>query len=329
MNTMNIMTKNNHMQLKRSSQKGLSLVELLIAMVIGLFLMGGVITMFISTKGSDRTRDAISEMDVNGRAAIFALRQSILHAGYPSMHNMPLDKAFFTTTDPVLLTSPNCRGGAIQRDVALPTALQQTKDQTGADVITVVSLADNPCVAGQANCQTNVANQNDKAKVYYDCGGNVSLRDSRSVACSADPVAGMDNTMDAKIYSTFRLGDDNGNGDAKTLYCDGSRSGAGQEIADNIEAMQILYGIQKDDGTAIYKNATAVDAEGAWGLVTSVQIALLIRSQSNILKVNSDQTEYTLLDDTVTIDSADLRRLFRVYTTTIHLSNQNKGALIQ
>jgi len=44
---MNIIIKNNYKQLKKNSQKGLSLVELLIAMVIGLFLMGGVITMFI------------------------------------------------------------------------------------------------------------------------------------------------------------------------------------------------------------------------------------------------------------------------------------------
>ncbi len=326
---MNINTKKHHVQKKKRSQSGFSLIELLLAMMIGLFLLGGVITMFISTKGSDRTRDAISSMDANARAAISALRQSILHAGYPSMHNMPIDKAFFTTIDTPLLATPKCRGGAIDRDVALPAAQQQTRDQDGGgadgvvsgDVITVVSLADNPCIAGQASCDTTVANQNDKAKVFYDCGGRATLRDTRSVACSADPNAGMDNTMEAKIYSTFRI-------DSGALSCDGSRSGIDQVIADNIEAMQILYGVQKDDGTAVYKNATALDVESAWGSVISVQIALLVHSQDDLLDIPSTQNEYTLLDDRVAI-AAELRRLYRVYTTTIHLANQNKGALLQ
>jgi len=326
--TMKINFKNNQAQAKTKSQAGFSLVELMVAMVIGLFLLGGVITMFISTKGSDRMRDAISDMDANGRTAIAALRESILHAGYPSIHNVPMDKAFFTETDTVLLTSPKCRGGVIDRDIALPGARQKTRDRNRGDVITVISLADNPCATGQANCQANVANQNDEAKVFYDCASNIldnsASRDSRSVACSADPVAGMNNTMDAKIYSTFRLGS---GPNRRTLVCDGSRGGANQAIADNIEAMQILYGIQRDNGNAIYRNAAEVGTD--WGLVTSVQIALLVRSANNILQQASDQTQYTLLDNSVTINDADRRRLFRVYTTTIHLANQNKGKLLQ
>lgn len=304
----------------KATQRGLSLVELLISVTIGIFLLGALVTNFISTKESDRSRAVLSEMDADAASAIQIMRQTIRHTGYPSVYNVTLDKAFYTPSDPALV-NPLCRNGALKRDItdsATPGNDQKTRDRWRGDVITVISMADNPCQPGQLNC-ANLAAVNTDAPMYVDCMGGGSLRGNRTVACSADPIVGMPNQRDAKIYSTFRLG---GGNNSRTLYCDGSRGGS-QPLVGNVEAMQILYGVKQDNGMAIYRDATAVDAANDWGLVKSVQVALLMRSSKHdVLKQDNPKTQYILLDKSWTIAEEDYRRLFRVYTTTIHLANQ-------
>ena len=299
-----------------NSQAGVSVIELLISITMGVFLVAGVVTGFIGAKDSDKMRFAVSEMDANARVAMGALRQTILHAGYTSMYNVRLEKAFYTASDGIL-TNQNCRN-AIQRDANTPIWANRTRDSGRTDVITVISLADNPCNAGLATCPS-AANVNPDAHIYYDCVGGGADRDhARVVACSTDPTVGMMIPTEAKIYSTFWVNHD------RDLMCRGNR-GNTQPLVQNVEFMQILYGVKLDNGNTSYRKANDNDQ---WGLVNSVQIALLIRSSTNILKEPSSKTSYVLLDERRHIDSVDLHRLFRLYTTTINLENRSKGALL-
>ncbi len=301
-----------------SYQAGLSIIELMISITLGVLLIAGVATNFIGAKESDKMRSAISEMDANARVAIGILRQSILHAGYPSMYNVRLDKPFYTASDGVL-TNPRCRGGSVRRDLQTPSWSLRTRDSGRTDVITVISLADNPCKTGSTCPNTNI---NPNALVYYDCvGGGFDRRDSRVTECSADPKVGMKDPTQAKIYSSFWVNR------SRNLYCRGSR-GNTQPLVQDIEAMQVLYGVKQDDGSLSYRRATDVEASDQWSLVRSVQIALLVRSSTEVLKTPSDKIWYTLLDVRRRIATSDLRRLFRVYTTTINLENVKKGALL-
>ncbi len=303
-----------------NAQKGLSLVELLVSITLGTFILAGVVTNFIGTKEADKTRAALSEMDANARAAINILRQTILHAGYPSINNVRLETAFYTPEDGVL-TNKNC-GAGISRDLYTPLWWQRTRDSGRTDVMTVVSLADNPCKPGVATCP-GTANVNPAALVYYDCLGGGAKRDNpRVVSCSTDPDSGMEDPTEAKIFSTFWLRASN-----RTLYCKGSRGGA-QPLVENMEYLQFLYGIKKADGTISYRRANDITASNEWGYVSSVQVAMLMRSSKDILKEPSDKIWYTLLDVRRRVATKDLRRLFRVYTTTINLENRNKGALL-
>jgi len=159
-----------------------------------------------------------------------------------------------------------------------------------------------------------------QALVYTDCTGGGITRDAHVVACSTDPIVGMKERSEAKIYSSFRLIRNISSDEDRTLYCDGSRGGT-QPIASDVEAIQYLYGVQGDNNAIEYQNANSV---ANWGAVRSVQVALLMRSsEDHILKSDSDKTFYSLLDQKVDIASSDLRRLFRVYTTTINLENMN------
>jgi len=302
-------------------QKGMSLIEILVSMVIGIFLLGGIITNFVSTKDSDRLRAAVSHLDGNAHLALDRLTETIRHAGYPSIYNIHIDKPFYSAIDGAL-ANPECRDGK-PRDLSTPRSIDRTRDHSRGDRITVISLADNPCVAGQASC-ANVANVNPRALLYTDCvGGGATRANNRVVSCSAEPGVGMNDPTEAKIYSSFYLG---GGNNKHKLYCRGSR-GNTQPIADNIQAMQFLYGVKQLDGTTVYHNADAVENLSQWGQVNSVQVGLLMRSPKKVLKEDSDKTSFVLLDENINIPSDERRHLFRVYTTSINLENKNKDPL--
>lgn len=62
-------------------QKGFSLIELMVAMTIGLFIMGGVYQVFASTKQSNRILEAEAEMQENARFAFYMMTSIIQEAG--------------------------------------------------------------------------------------------------------------------------------------------------------------------------------------------------------------------------------------------------------
>ena len=64
-----------------SRQKGLTLVEVMIAMVIGLMLLGGVIQIFVTNKVVARTQSAAARVQENGRMALDILTEEIRMAG--------------------------------------------------------------------------------------------------------------------------------------------------------------------------------------------------------------------------------------------------------
>jgi type IV pilus assembly protein PilW len=66
----------------RSRQSGLSLVEVLIGMLLGLFLVGGVLQVFASSRQTYRVHDATSRMQESGRMALEVIARDIRMADF-------------------------------------------------------------------------------------------------------------------------------------------------------------------------------------------------------------------------------------------------------
>jgi len=66
----------------RSRQSGLSLVEVLIGMLLGLFLVGGILQVFASSRQTYRVHDATSRMQEGGRMALEVLSRDIRMADF-------------------------------------------------------------------------------------------------------------------------------------------------------------------------------------------------------------------------------------------------------
>jgi type IV pilus assembly protein PilW len=70
-------------------QGGFGLVELMISMLIGLVIIGALVSLFVNTSGNNRELARANSMIENGRFAIKVLEDDLAHAGYWSGH-MPL-----------------------------------------------------------------------------------------------------------------------------------------------------------------------------------------------------------------------------------------------
>ena len=79
-------------------QSGMTLIEIMIALLIGVFLIGGVIQIFLSTKKSYRTQESLSRIQENGRFALELMDHDIRLAGY-------LGCSPATTTNPVVIAN--------------------------------------------------------------------------------------------------------------------------------------------------------------------------------------------------------------------------------
>ena len=99
--------------------------------------------------------------------------------------------------------------------------------------------------------------------------------------------------------------------------------GAPLRLVDGVEAMHILYGLDTDaDGSA--NQYVPVAGVGNFDNVVSVRVGLLLRTDDDALAAQVDNTNYTVLDETVH-DGATVpgdRRLRRLLVRTIQLRNK-------
>lgn len=177
----------NHLKRK---EKGLTLIELMIAMVLGLILVAGVIQIFVSNKQAYRVTDAHSKLQDNARFALEVLSRDIRSAGFSGCRAIE-DMNVVTIADaPIpanidsnsIITGSNAQT-ATTWNPALPAALGAVVG--GTDVITVQR--------GQScggNLTGNVGSSN----------GNIQIVDPNNCSVSAGDVLMIADCSDAHIF---------------------------------------------------------------------------------------------------------------------------------
>jgi type IV pilus assembly protein PilW len=167
----------------QSPQSGFSLIELMVAMVISLLIMGAVLTLFLDVT---RTNDEMAKTNIqieNGRFAIQLLQSDLSHAGFWDGYVPQFDDLTLTTVAsdaPTLVPNPclaysdsnwtdehknNLLGIPVQAYDDAPTGCTSASPAVGADIKTntdflVVRHAET-CVAGVGGCEDPAG------KVYF------------------------------------------------------------------------------------------------------------------------------------------------------------------
>ena len=121
---------------KHFRQGGYTLVEMMIALSIGVFLTTGIIQLFISTKQTYRFEEALSRLQENGRFAMEYMSRDIRNADYNLCLSQPIKDATTNTRDGVtgLNGTPNTSNSALDLPDSIKVHwIEETCSQTRID----------------------------------------------------------------------------------------------------------------------------------------------------------------------------------------------------
>lgn len=280
----------------RHRSRGISLIEILISLVIGLVIVGAVLISMIGSGKAGRYQAAYTQMNEDAQIALSILSRDLQLAGYSAPTGLqpgpvpPQQILQFSA-----LAGTNYIFGCDSEFVS-PTAAALA---CGAVAGTQPAFE----VAYQADLRTT-APQGAGAGVPSDCLGT-----------GITPAGG--------IYiarNRYRIS--NGYSGRPELQCTSVNSGiASQPLVENIEAMTLSYGVV-NPGAAVptqvvrYVTATQVTAVGPaeWRNVSSVRVCLVVRSSDTVLDNGEDSPAYR--DCAGTLQTPTDRYLRRAYSTT-------------
>ena len=203
-----------------ASMSGLTLVELMIAVVLGLGVMGGILSLYVNVGQSASYLNAASRVQENGRFAINHIGRTLRMAGYD---------------DPVTATEG-------------PTIVMEGKEAAS------ISMAG-----------FTVQNTSDAVLISHE--GAALVRD-----CLGETVA-----ADVWVTNTYAIAYKDDDPDKVWSLVCMTNTTAAQRIAEGVEDMQILYGVDTDaDGIA--NQYVALPNVSDWAIVVSAKVALLVNS---------------------------------------------------
>nr|WP_320136214.1 PilW family protein [uncultured Amphritea sp.] len=326
------------------------MIELMIAMVIGLILTAAVLQVFVGSKATYSTQTGLARLQENGRFALEYLSRDVRLVGFMGCSNNNTiasvvnddgsDVIDFIDFSSMLEGEDNVAGTESYGGVT-PLA--------GSDVMTVkyadqggsCTIESHDAAGDKLVCDTSHDFQKGDVLVVSDCSQTVTLQQTNTNSSTESSVeyvsgsAGVSPGNNAVTLSSFSPGASvfklqayryfvaqNSFGEP-SLYRQGITNNSGKlefasavELVEGVEGMQILYGedIGSDERADRYVAAGAVSD---FDNVVAVRVNLLIQSnEENIVK--GDQT-LTYNGSSVTYNDGRLRKVF---SSTIALRNR-------
>lgn len=320
-------------------QKGFGLVELMIAMTLGLLLLGGIGYVYMGSSAAFRTTDNLSRIQENARYALEVMSRDIRMAGYVGCGNIASMTVKTIASPPVPPMSLN--NALIGYDNGSGWTNPSTIPRAAGDVLSIMAaFGSGTTLSGNltpsnANVQVrgnpNGFKQSD-VLVVTDCAnadvfkvtntpgtsGTVTLaHGSGSNSGNRTGNYGSDAfVMRVDQYSYFigaTLVTANRPLSVRALYRVGL-DGNAEELVENVHDMQLRYGLDtNNDGTADSYSTTP----GTWTQVVSVTVNLLMRSPDNNISTATQSVTF----NNGTFVAPD-RRLYQVFSSTVGVRNR-------
>lgn len=318
-----------------AGQQGLTLVELMIALSVGLVLFAGVLTVFVGMRTTTAETSSYGELQENGRFAISVITEDLLRQSFWGDFGGKITTEHITVTAPAITN--DCSGGA--NNASFPQAIGSFKTLWGQ---TIAANSSNPlgCFGAVVNTQTRI---------------NSDVIQLKRVISQPVPAANL-NANDVFLYANSLSGTVFSNNNIPPIIADGrywqyqhhvyyvrertvgdntvpvlmqgrlaNRSMAFSPIIDGIEMIRFMYGIDVngDGNVDNYLNAASVP-ENAWNNVgdnsiLAVKIFVLARNIMPDRKYSNTNT-YQLGDLVFTVND-NFRRL--LFSSTVTLYNTN------
>ncbi len=327
----------------KACQRGFSLVELMVAMVISLLVLIGLSSIFISSNRSSIEMRKSTQQQENGRYASQLLYDDLMLAGYLSEFDSspmmsPATLPDICSTDmTALLSGLPLHVQGVNNATVTPACLADLK--AGTDIIVVKRAS--TCVAGATGCDAFLANaphfqaslctpsdgsnseltfgvnsNADYAANYFAFSKSQGDFTRRKTSCGIT-------LADIRRYlvNIYFIANNNVAGDGIPTLKRAEIGAAGFSIVplvDGIENMQVQYGVDTDnDGVPdSYTSDPATVAN--WRSAMAAHIYLLARNTVSTPGY-SDTRTYVLGDETVGPLGDTYKR--RVYSTAVQFVN--------
>jgi type IV pilus assembly protein PilW len=267
--------------MRRQRSAGITLVEVLIALLLGLFLLAGVLSVFLQSQGSYRAQAALNQINEIGRYAVDTVAEDIRRAGYLG-GNTDMDQIRGSlgpsSTKGACAIADNSWGRVISEaifglnDTNAGYACIPSADYVRGDIL-VLRYASPVQVTSFDDNRLYIRSSLFEGRIF--AGAQVS--ESHNVLTTL-PLR--DSELVANAYY-IGASDQRCNGTAiPALYrrrLDANGRPTAEEVALGIEQLQVRYGVDADaDGAANqYRDA---DAVANWEAVVAVRLWLLARA---------------------------------------------------
>lgn len=146
------------------TQRGLTLIELMIALTIGLFLVGAVSALFVNTRNGFDYSNEVARLQETGRFALEAISRDVRMAGYNGCGRTVATANVVNnaSTNPLLDFSTPIRGYEVGVDT-LPTALSAAGALSDTDAIILIGASNGDIVVQSHNPPAAQINTNTHA----------------------------------------------------------------------------------------------------------------------------------------------------------------------
>lgn len=334
----------------KSRQSGFTLVEIMIALVIGLFLTAGMLQMYVANKHSFRFSDSLSRIQENGRYALAFIARDMRMADFwgcsrgeglfPNGLNAGCTLPDATSTNAILGTD----GVAGVPDA--PDSIN-LRGAVGTGLVVDATTGNDLYVEGTVKATKKVLKTGDIALVS-DCqggdlfqvtkvkGGSPTLLENATGGAAPGNKLGIlfnayanENAKEASVHAwrdvRFFVQDGSNGENALFIQENACTGGAVREVVEGVENMQISYGEDEDgDGTADrYVRATNLTTAMDWDRVISVRVSLLLASPATESFVDeAQQIRFDDYDGSADTFAAPDNRLYQVVTATFAVRNR-------
>ena len=329
-----------HAVLRR--QQGVTLVELMIALAIGLLVTVAMLKVYVDASRMYRFNEGLARVQENGRFALEFIRRDSRVAGFWGCYSdAALTNGISATSDAYI----NVAAGHITgtSDDGLNSADSITfRSATGSGSLVTAGMSG----TGAGVTVESVGSLSPGAAVLIsDCENGdlfqvtgisgTTLAHAAGADANASPNLSKAYAAGARVYEarqvTFCIAEGADTTQPALRRLVNPEAGQncatdGDELLEGIENMQIVYGEDTDadaDGANGDGTANRYVAFGTSGLdidrIVSVRISLLVRSLNNNL--TTEPAPYTFNGSTVTPGATD-KYLRKVFTTTVTLRNK-------
>jgi type IV pilus assembly protein PilW len=337
---------------RHNRQRGVTLIELLVSITIGMIIMVAVIGAYIGASGAGRTAEAIGRMNEDGQAALTILSQQLRMAGVnPSQPDR--SSVSFPT-----LGLMSARGNTVPLHNSVTNAYAiRGCDLNFSDVTSAASTGNLTCGHTSSSAgpdSISISYEADRYNTVPTGGGTpTDCIGSGLAALTPAPTyfkSDGTTTVTVSIYEAenrFYIGTSTYVKNP-TLYCKGNATTNAQPLVENIEDLQFTYGTVNttaiptsvtvvplftttlvlgylkawdvDNDTTTLPGAAGTVTPARWNSVKTVRICVLVRSESQVAD-SIASARYLDCGGTLITTPPD-RRLRRAYTTTVVLRNQ-------